>query len=133
MTDNKPVIEELAGGVAGERQCTHVFADGRRCGSRPWAGKEFCWHHDPEGVKQRHQEQEAEGEGEEEEVELLTPIEVHALLSRTLAGVEAGTIPVGRAYAVGYLAAILLGMLKKLDERWEGCPGWEELLEALKE
>jgi len=60
---------------------------------------------------------EAEPQEEEEAVvQLLSPEEIHELLSQTLEAVQAGKMAVGRAYAVGYLASMLLATLKEIGK-----------------
>jgi len=61
-------------------------------------------------------EEEEEEEVEEEPVQLLSPEEIHELLAETLEAVQAGKMGVGRAYAVGYLASMLLATLKEIGK-----------------
>ncbi|MCI0658673.1 MAG: hypothetical protein L0170_16600 [Acidobacteria bacterium] len=128
MIESKEVMKESRRMIPDEQRCTHVHPDGRRCGNRRWAGREFCWHHDPLVEQERQAEaQENEPSVEEERSgQVMTPRAVHDLLVRTAEALEAGKISTSRAYAVGYLASLLLGSLKHIDSELIGEKGWGE-------
>lgn len=115
MTENKALEErESEQPPPDERRCTHVFPDGRRCKQRRWQDKELCFQHAPEAAELRNHTGRRVSA-----LRVLTATEVHERLSRTLAAVEAGRMPVGRAYAVGYLAQLLLGNLKAVGQEYD--------------
>jgi hypothetical protein len=124
----KTVVEEHGkAAIPDERRCTHVLADGRRCRKPRWAGREQCYLHAPEAAGKRELSARAASP-----MHLLTAKEVHELLSRTMEEVQAGTMTAGRAYAIGYLAQMLLATLKALDKEAEeegvGLPEFMRLL-----
>jgi hypothetical protein len=110
-----------------ERRCTYVLPDGRRCKMRRRWGKEQCYHHDPEAAEQRKQ-----AGRQVSRLRILTATEVQELVSRALEEVRAGKMPVGRAYAVGYLAQLLLGNLEAVREEYEAArTSWDRYEETL--
>lgn len=109
MSEKKRVVETSTGKTAREaeipqeKRCTHLLEDGRQCRQRRWAGKEVCYQHDesvamkaPKAVEGR-----AQSAG-------FTPAQLQELLAMTLAQVMMGKMPVGRAYAMGYIAQQML-------------------------
>ena len=128
----KTVVEEHGSvETPDERRCTHVLADGRRCKKLRWAGTEQCSLHAPEAAEKR------EPRAAASPLHLLTAKEIHELLSRTMEEVQAGKMAVGRAYAIGYLAQMLLATLKELDKEAEdegvGLPEFMRLLQEMGE
>ncbi|HXE76585.1 MAG TPA: hypothetical protein VNN18_13250 [Candidatus Xenobia bacterium] len=89
--------------VPEERRCTHLHPDGRRCQQRRWRNKEVCYHHDPEAAEQRKNRARAVSW-----LGMISGTEVHALLARVIDDLRANRIKPGQAYAVGYLAELLL-------------------------
>ena len=104
MSEKKRVVESSTAEtpsraeIPEERRCTHVFADGRKCRQRRWAGKKLCYQHDKsaEGAQKP-----TEGGGRDPG---FTVAQVQELLAMALAQALSGRMPVGRAYAIGYLA-----------------------------
>lgn len=121
VIENEPDVN-----IPEERRCLCRFADGRRCRMRRW-GTELCFHHDPAAAKKR------KNRGRPlSRLELLTATEVHELLTRTLRRLEAGEIGPGQAYALGYLAQLLLGNLKGVREEFETArTAWDRHVEEV--
>lgn len=115
MVEKNEVVEGATAQIPEERRCTHVMADGQRCRQRRWAGKELCFQHDPEAAEQRKQQGKRWSH-----LRLVSATEVQEILARTLEKVEQGRLPVNRAYAVGYLAQLLLGNLKEARREYSG-------------
>jgi len=81
-----------------ERQCAHRFADGRQCRRRRWAGKEVCYLHDKTRLgAQKLKEGSKQSPG-------FTVAQLQELLAMAMGQVLFGKMPVGQAYALGYLA-----------------------------
>ena len=81
-----------------ERQCAHRFADGRQCRRRRWAGKEVCYQHDKTRLgEQKLKEGSKQSPG-------FTVAQLQELLAMAMGQVLFGKMPVGQAYALGYLA-----------------------------
>jgi len=127
MSEKKRVVKASTGETAREaetpheKRCTHRFEDGRQCRQRRWAGKEVCYQHDKSAaIAQKAKEGKARSAG-------FTVAELQELLAITLAEVMGGRMPVGRAYAVGYVAQQALAAqaaatkYRKLDVKhfWE--------------
>jgi hypothetical protein len=139
MVENKMVVEEGPKLLADEQRCTHLYEDGGRCRKRRWAGKKICFQHDPEAAERRKHKSKGvvehgdENEEEKQPVGLLTPQAIHKMLSRTLTAVEEGKMQVSRAYAVGYVASMLLATLKELNKEASGDADWSEVFRQLAE
>lgn len=97
----------------GER-CTHVFPDGRRCKQRRWREKELCFHHAPEAAELRQNAGRPRSA-----IKILTATEVNQPLAETLEKVKAGKLEAGQAYAVGYLAQLILGNLAQVGKEYD--------------
>lgn len=126
MVEKKRVVESSKAEKAKEvivpleKQCSHKFADGRQCRRRRWAGKEVCYQHDNtrfENLKMKEGIKERPG---------FTVGQLQELLAMAMGQVMFGKMPVGRAYAMGYLvqqslAAAAEAKEKKLDVKhfWE--------------
>ncbi len=107
LTENQ---EETA--IPEARRCVFVFPDGRRCRMRRWGAK-LCFHHDPAAAQRR------KNRGKPlSRLDVLTATEVHEILNRTLMRLLDKEITPGEAYATGYLAQLLLGNLKKVEEEF---------------
>jgi hypothetical protein len=138
MVENKTVVEQGLRRLLDEQQCTRLYEDGGRCRNRRWAGKKLCFQHDPEAAALRKHKSKGAAEHNKDESEdelelegLLTPKAIHQLLSRTLTAVEEGKMRVSRAYAVGYLASMLLATLKELNKEASGDADWGEVFRQL--
>jgi hypothetical protein len=114
MVEKKEVVERGGVELAEERRCQHLYADGRRCRNRRWADRELCFQHDPEAAPKRKRQG-----ADVSQLQVLTAKEIHELLARAMEGVRSGRLPVGRAYAVGYLAQLMLGSLKAISKEIE--------------
>ena len=114
VTEKEGVERGEARRIPEEQRCTHVFPDGRRCKQRRWRQKELCFHHDPEAAELRQNAGRPRSA-----IKILTATEVHHLLTETLEQVKAGKIKAGEAYAVGYLAQLILGNLKQVGEEYD--------------
>jgi hypothetical protein len=108
MVEKKRVVKTSTGETArkgeipSEKRCTHKDEDGRQCRQRRWAGKEVCWQHDETRLgEQKQKEASPRGPG-------FTPAQLQELLAMALSEVFFGRMPVGRAYALGYLAQQML-------------------------
>jgi hypothetical protein len=113
MVENTKVVEEGIRVLPEERRCQHVYAEGRRCGNRRWAGKKLCFQHDPEATELRKPKGKPWSG-----LRILSATEVHELLARALEKVASGKLSAGRAYAVGYLAQLLLANMSKWREEF---------------
>ena len=100
--------------VPEERRCTHVYGDGRRCKQRRWREKELCFHHDPEAAELRKPKGVPVSE-----LRMISATEVHALLTKALEDLQAKRINPGEAYAIGYLAQLVLTNLKAMGEEYD--------------
>lgn len=127
MVEKKRVVRTSTGQTAPkaeppeEKRCTHRFADGRRCRQLRWAGKEVCYQHDKEArAEKKLKEGSRQGPG-------FTVAQLQELLAMAMGQVLFGKMPVGQAYALGYLAQQSLAAHgaaakdKKLDVKhfWE--------------
>jgi len=84
--------------VHDEMRCTHVSKDGRRCQQWRWAGKEVCYQHDKTRLgAQKLKEGSRQSPG-------FTVAQLQELLAMAMGQVLFGKMPVGQAYALGYLA-----------------------------
>lgn len=98
--------------------CLHVLLDGKRCKQKGWMGGEFCFQHDPETAELRRLA------GRPSKKRLTKGQEVEELLEETLHELRAGRMNAGQAYAVGYLAQLMLAARAsrlrevKLDPKW---------------
>ena len=128
-TETPDTALESQAGPPEERRCTHAFADGRRCRNRRWRGKEQCYHHDPAAAELREHAAELGQETRHGGLRVATATELHELLARTMEKVAAGKLPVGRAYAVGYLSQLLLKNLEAVEEEFRWANLHEELAE----
>ncbi|MGH9804621.1 MAG: hypothetical protein ACRD4D_05570, partial [Candidatus Acidiferrales bacterium] len=127
MIEKKRVVESSkaemgqASAPPSEKRCSHRFADGRRCRRRRWAGKEVCFQHDKAALAEKKLK-----EGSRQQPGF-TVGQLQEFLAMALAEVFFGRMPVGRAYALGYLAQQALaasaagGKEQKLDVKhfWE--------------
>ncbi|MCI0409632.1 MAG: hypothetical protein L0191_13900 [Acidobacteria bacterium] len=99
-------------------RCGFVLEDGTRCKQRGWLGAEFCFQHDPETAELRKLA------GRRSQERLTKGQEVEELLDEAMEELRAGRMKPGQAYAVGYLAQLMLAArvtrLKetKLDVKW---------------
>ena len=99
-------------------RCTHVMEDGRKCRQRPWLGGELCFQHDPEAEELRKLA------GRPRSRAAATAQQVQELLGETLEELRAGRMKPGHAYAVGYVAQLMLAAQEarrkevKLDVKW---------------
>jgi hypothetical protein len=100
--------------IPDERRCTHVLADGRRCRLRRWGEHELCFQHHPDAAEERKNAGRPPSA-----LRVITATEVHEVLAQALEEVRAGSLPVGRAYAIGYLAQLLLGNLEAVGEEYK--------------
>lgn len=74
----------------------------------------MCFHHDPEAAELRQNAGRPRGA-----IKILTATEVNQLLAETLEQVKAGKLEAGQAYAVGYLAQLILGNLEQVGEEYD--------------
>lgn len=114
------VIQTRTTVLPNEKRCRHTLADGQRCGGRRVNGSELCLWHDPERARQQAQrraerkagKQKEEVNGAEllalSEKQYLDAGELRAVLARTLARLEQGTMNPGVAYATGYVVQLLV-------------------------
>ena len=109
------LVENKERVIPESQRCTYLFADGRQCKNRRWREQEFCYHHDPNAGELRKAET---PEARASALRILTATEVQELLARTLEQLQAGKVPVGRAYAIGYLAQLLLGNLEAVSKEY---------------
>ncbi|MGH9651002.1 MAG: hypothetical protein ACRD3I_11090 [Terriglobales bacterium] len=99
-------------------RCRQVMEDGRKCKQRGWLGGEFCFQHDPEAAELRKLA------GRPRKERLTKGQEVEELLDETLEELRRGRMKPGQAYAVGYLAQLMLMAREtrhretKLDVKW---------------
>lgn len=108
------------------RRCVFVFEDGRRCRMRRW-GTELCFHHDPAAAKMRRNRGRPLSR-----LRMLAATEVHALLTEALRKLQAGEISPGEAYATGYLAQLVLGNLRQVQEEFEDArTRWDHHVEVV--
>jgi len=81
-----------------EMRCANVSKDGRRCQQWRWAGKEVCYQHDKEArAEKKLKEGSRQSPG-------FTVAQLQELLAMAMGQVLFGKMPVGQAYALGYLA-----------------------------
>ena len=114
MSEKKRVVERGRKRLIYRTQCKHFYPNGRRCRNRCWAGKGFCFQHDPEAAELRAKAQKPNGP-----VRLMTVVEIQALLSRTMGELQEGRITPREVYATGYLAQLALtamGVAKKVNK-----------------
>ena len=111
VTENKKV---KLGQIPEELRCSYLFPDGRRCKNRRWREREVCFHHDPEAAELRKNPGQPVSR-----LRVLTATEVQEVLAETLAELRAGRLPVGRAYAIGYLGQLLLGNLEAVGKEYD--------------
>jgi len=104
--------------ISPRQRCRQVMEDGRKCKQRPWLGGELCFQHDPEAAELRKLA------GRPSKERLTKGQEVEELLEETLEELRAGRMKPGQAYAVGYLAQLMLAAREsrrkevKLDVKW---------------
>ncbi|MGH8459276.1 MAG: hypothetical protein ACRESV_07990 [Nevskiales bacterium] len=98
VAESSPTQKTPSATFSPDRQCAHRFADGRQCRRRRWAGKEVCYQHDNAALAGKKLK------GASPQRPGFTPAQLQELLALALAEVFFGTMPVGRAYALGYLA-----------------------------
>ena len=109
MSEKKRVVETSTGKTAREaeipqeKRCTHLLEDGRQCRQRRWAGKEVCYQHDESVAAKAPKAVEGRAQGA-----VFTPAQLQELLEMTLMQVMTGKMPVGRAYAMGYIVQQIL-------------------------
>ncbi|MCI0657235.1 MAG: hypothetical protein L0170_09215 [Acidobacteria bacterium] len=115
---------ESSGAQPGRRRrrynarCGFVAEDGTRCKQRGWLGGEFCFQHDPETAELRKLA------GRRSQERLTKEQEVEELLDEAMEELRAGRMKPGQAYAVGYLAQLMLTARvtrlreTKLDVKW---------------
>jgi hypothetical protein len=108
MVEKKRVVRTLTDQTAPEaevpeeKRCTYRFKDGRRCRQMRWAGKEVCWQHDKAAQMEKKLK---EGHGQSPG---FTVPQLQELLAMAFVEVMMGKMPVGRAYALGYVAQQML-------------------------
>jgi hypothetical protein len=113
MPEEKPQKIKLTE-VPEERRCTYHHADGRRCKKWRWAGRKFCFQHDPKAVKQRREVEEEE-EPQGGQLRVLTATEIQERLAGVMEEVREGKLSAGKAYALGYLAQLMLANLGAVE------------------
>jgi hypothetical protein len=97
-----------------------VQEDGKPCKQRGWLGGELCFQHDPETAELRK----LAGRPRKKLITVTKGQEVEGLLDETMADLRAGRVKPGQAYAVGYLAQLMLmaraSRVKetKFDAKW---------------
>jgi hypothetical protein len=100
--------------------CLHVTPDGKRCKQRGWMGGEYCFQHDPETAELRR----LAGRPKKKLITVTKGQQVEALLDETMDELRAGRMKPGQAYAVGYLAQLMLMARQsrvretKFDVKW---------------
>ena len=104
MVENKRVVKTSTGETARkgaipiEKRRSHMFEDGQQCRQPRWAGKEVCYQHDKRArVEKKLKEGSRQGPG-------FTVAQLQQLLAMAMGQVLFGKMPVGQAYALGYLA-----------------------------
>lgn len=118
MPENKRVRRREPRRLAEASRCTYVGPEGERCKQSRWAGKKVCFQHDPQAAELRMQ---ARRRGTQR---VTKADEVEELLNETLEDLRSGRIKIGQAYAVGYLAQLMLAAQQarlkevKLDVKW---------------
>ncbi len=112
--------------VPEERRCTHVHADGKRCKQRRWREKELCFHHDPEAAELRKHRGVPVSE-----LRMMSKTEVHALLTKAIEDLQGKRISPGEAYALGYLAQLVLANYKAMADEYDWVKSnwdrWQEI------
>jgi len=107
--------------------CRFATEDGKRCKQRGWMGGEYCFQHDPETAELRRLAGRPRRHRGRPRTKLITVTkgqEVEELLEETLHELRAGRMKPGQAYAVGYLAQLMLAARAsrlrevKLDPKW---------------
>jgi len=107
--------------VQDEMRCAHVSKDGRRCQQWRWAGKGVCYQHD----KTRLAEQKLK-EGSKQSPGF-TVAQLQELLAMAMGQVLFGKMPVGQAYALGYLAqqSLAATAAAEKEKKWDVKHFWE--------
>lgn len=112
VRDNKP-------------RCCQTSKNGNPCQADPQTGKPYCFFHDPEQQQQRAAARKHGGEvrshGAEQKTflppnlpikSLKTPSDVAELLNETIIQLLRGEIDLASAKAIGYMANVLLSLMK---------------------
>lgn len=101
-------------------RCLYVMEDGKKCKQRGWLRGEFCFHHDPGTAELRK----LAGRPRRKLITVTKGQQVEALLDETMEELRAGRMKPGQAYAVGYVAQLMLMAREsrrreaKFDVKW---------------
>jgi hypothetical protein len=97
-----------------EKRCVHRYGDGRRCGNRRWQESELCFQHDPEAAELR------KNAGRPPScLKVMTVTEIQETLAGALEELREGRMAPGQAYALGYLAQLLVNNMNRADEEYD--------------